>query len=353
MTFEAILADLKKGRYQSVYFLCGEETYFIDEIVNFIEKNALPADAVDFNQTIVYGQDTDVAGIVANAKRFPMMSDRQVVIVKEAQNVKDLVPRKKGEGDDAPSDNKKETKTHPLVGYVENPQPSTVLVICYMHKTIDKRSALARSLQKNAVFFESEKIKDYKLEKWISEYIVTKGYNITPRASALAAEFLGADLGKVNNEFEKLFLNLPQGSLIDEVAIEKYIGVSKEYNIFELNNALGKRNAAKAYQIVNYFAENPKNYPIPMVLATLYGYFAKLMLVASAKDKSEKAVAPLIGVSPFIVKDYISAAQVYPFGKLRLIMDSLRTADLQSKGFESPSLSDKEILNELLFKIVN
>lgn len=339
MTFEAILQELKQKKFRPVYFLCGEEPYFIDVIADYIEKHVLADDEKDFNQTILYGQDTDTANIIANAKRFPMMSDKQVVIIKEAQNVKDLTGS--------------EEKTAHLMAYIQNPQPSTVLVFCYKNKTIDKRTALAKALDKHAALMFSEKVRDWKLADWITAYISVQGYRITPKAAILVSEFLGADLSKIANEFDKLFINVPPGQMIDEAVIEKYIGVSKEYNIFELNNALGKRESLKAYKIIDYFSRNQKNYPLVMTVATLYGYFTKLLLIHTLQDKSDKNVASSIGINPFIAKDYISAARNYPYAKLRHIITHLREADMMSKGIEYPSLSEKEILNELVYKILN
>lgn len=340
MTFEAILQELKQNKFRPVYFLCGEEPYFIDTIADYIEANVLAEEERDFNQTILYGQDTDTANIIANAKRFPMMSEKQVVIIKEAQNVKDLV-------------SKDEEKAAHLLAYIQNPQPTTVLVFCYKNKTLDKRTALAKALDKHAVFFVSEKIRDYKLADWVTGYITGRGYRITPKAAILVSEFLGADLSKIANEFDKLFINVPPAQAIDEAVIEKYIGVSKEYNIFELNNALGKREGVKAYKIVDYFARNQKNYPLVLTISTLYGYFTKLMLIHTLPDKSDKNVAATIGINPFVAKDYIAAARNYNAVKLRHIVTYLREADMMSKGIEYPSLSEKEILNELVYKILN
>lgn len=340
MTFEAIQQELKQKKFRPVYFLCGEEPYFIDVISDFIENNVLAPEERDFNQTILYGQDTDTANIIANAKRFPMMAERQVVIIKEAQNVKDLI----GKDDD---------KAAQLLAYIQNPQPSTVLVFCYKNKTIDKRTALAKTLDKHAVLMVSEKVRDYKLAEWVNAYIAQKNYRITPKAAILVSEFLGADLSKIANEFDKLFINVPPGQMIDEAVIEKYIGVSKEYNVFELNNALGKRDSLKAYQIVDYFSRNQKNYPLVMTIAMLYGYFSKLILIHTLQEKTDKNVASTIGINPYVAKDYISAARNYPYQKLRYIISYLREADMASKGIESPSLTDKEILNELIYKILN
>lgn len=340
MTFEAIVQEIKLKKFRPVYFLCGEEPYFIDTIADLIEQNALAEEERDFNQTILYGQDTDTGNILANAKRFPMMADKQVVIIKEAQNVRDLI-------------SKDEEKTAHLLNYIQNPQPSTILVFCYKNKTLDKRTALAKALDKHAVLFVAEKVRDYKLAEWVTNYLTQKGYRITPKASILVSEFLGADLSKIANEFDKLFINVPPGQVIDEALVEKYIGVSKEYNIFELNNALGKRDALKAYKIVDYFSRNLKNYPLVMTMSTLYGYYTKLLLIHTLADKSDRNVASTLGINPYIAKDYIAAARLYPYAKLRYIIGYLREADMMSKGIEYPALSEKEIMNELVYKILN
>lgn len=338
MTFEAILKELKENKFRPVYFLSGEEAYFIDAISDYIEHHALAEEERDFNQTIQYGQDTTTADIIANAKRFPMMADKQVVIVKEAQNVKDLI----GKGD-----------SEQLLNYIQNPQPTTILVFCYKNKSIDKRTALAKAIDKHAVLFVSEKVRDYKLAEWVTAYVTSRGYRIAPKASVLVAEFLGTDLSKVVNELEKLFINVPPAQIIDDTLIEKYIGVSKEYNMFELNGALGKRDSLKAYKIIDYFARNQKNYPLVMTIATLYGYFTKLLLIHTLPDKSGKSIASSLGINPYVVKDYEVAFRNYPYPKLRNIVTYLREADMASKGIEYPSLSEKEILNELVYKILN
>jgi len=342
--FNQILADLKKKVYHPVYFLMGEEPYFIDAITDYIENNVLDENEKEFNQTVLYGRDTDALTIIANAKRFPMMANHQVVIVKEAQNVKDIAGKGKEDGDKGKS---------PFQAYIENPQKSTVLLICYKYKTIDKRTSLAKVIAKNAVLFESKKMYDNQLPDWITTYLKGEGYTIEPRASVLLTECLGNDLSKIANELDKLMINIPEKSEITADHIQKNIGISKDYNTFELQAALGKKDVLKANRIVNYFSASPKDHPLVVTLSTLYGYFAKILTYHSLADKSKNNAAAAMGVHPFFVGDYEKAAKSYSMGKLKNIFAELREYDLKSKGVDSAGTPDGELLKELVFKILH
>ena len=264
MTFEQILNDLKNKIYYPVYFLAGEESYYIDEISDYIEEHVLTDIEKEFNQTVIYGRETDVLSIISNAKRYPMMANYQVVIVKEAQDIKNI---------------------EDLLPYIENPLDSTLLVINYKYKKLDKRKSFFKQIGKKGVLFESKKLYDNKIAGWINNYVKEKGYEITPKACAMLTEFLGSNLSKVVNEISKLIINVPEKSIINDELVERNIGISKDFNIFELQNAIGSKNVLKANQIANYFAANPKDNPLVKTVTILFGYFSKIMIYHQLKDK--------------------------------------------------------------------
>ena len=275
-----ILTDLKRKIFKPVYFLSGEEAYYIDLISDYIEKNVLDENEQEFNQTILYGKDVDLNSIISAAKRFPMMSDYQVVIVKEAQNLKELGKSAGGSDDEEvgePTTLKKgnTTSSIALASYLQHPQASTILVFCYKYKKLDKRSSTYKSLQKNHVFLETKKLYDNLLPEWITTTVQDQKFKIGPKAAFLLAEFLGNDLSKITNEIEKLVINLKEGEEITTDAIQDKIGISKEFNVFELQDAIGKKDVLKANRIINYFSANEKEHPSVMTLSVLYGYFAK------------------------------------------------------------------------------
>ena len=346
MDFEKIISDLKNKVYHPVYFLMGEESFFIDEISNYIEKNVLADFEKEFNQTVLYGGETNIRTVLSEAKSFPMMSNYRVVIVKEAQNMKDLLPKGK-ETDD------KEDKKHPFEIYLDNPQKSTLLVFCHKYKTIDMRTGFAKNLSKRAVVLKSDTMYDYKVPKWIEGFVAEKKYSIEPRAAQLLTEFLGNDLSKIANELEKLSLNIPEKSKITPEHIQKFIGISKEYNNFELQNAIGKKDSLKANQIISYFASNPKDNPMVVTVASLAGYFSKVLVYHSLTDKSQNNVAAALKVNPFFVKDYSSAAQNYPFAKAMNVISLLREYDMKSKGYENTGIEESELMKEMVFKIMH
>jgi DNA polymerase-3 subunit delta len=331
-TFEQISGDIKNKIYHPVYLLHGEEPYFIDAISDLIEKTVLSDSEKEFNQTVVYGRDTDPGRIMDMAKRFPMMGNYQVVIVKEAQDI---------------------DKIENLQTYIDKPQPSTILVIAHKYKKIDQRKGLAKSIAKTGVLFESSRLHDYKIPAWISEKVAAEGHSIRPDACQLLAEYLGTDLGRIVNELEKLLINLPAGTAIDTGLIEKNIGISKDYNIFELQNALGTKDIAKANRIVNYFSSNTRQNPMIVVLTVLFGYFMKVMIYHQLEDKSQKNVASVLGVNPYFVKDFVQAAQNYPFRRIRVIIGLLRQYDLRLKGINNGSTDEGELMRELVFKILH
>jgi DNA polymerase III subunit delta len=324
-----IITDIKMGTIAPIYFLMGEEPYYIDGITQFIENNLLTEEEKGFNQMILYGREVSVEDIVSNAKRYPMMAERQVVIVKEAQNLTRTI-------DD-------------LVSYAENPQPSTVLVICYKYKKLDKRKKLTKLLKQNGVLFESKKLYENQVPDWIRRVMKGKGYTITHKAAQMLTEFLGNDLSKVNNELEKLQLIIKPEDQITPEVVEENIGISKDFNNFELQNAIGAKDVKKAFGIVQYFAHNPKSHPLVITIALLYSFFSKLLKYHSLTDKSLAASA--LGVSPYFIKDYQTAARNFPMKKVSTIITSIREVDMKSKGVGAANLPQGELLKELLFKI--
>lgn len=332
MDYKKILQDLKKGNYAPVYFLCGEEPYFIDKVSDFIEDNILDESEKEFNQSVLYGRDVTPQDIVSTAKRFPMMSEYQVVIVKEAQNIKAI---------------------DELDAYIKAPQKSTILVICYKYKKLDKRKAFYKTVSKHGVFLQSDLIRDYKIEPFIEAIVKEKKCTIAPEALRLLAEHLGTDLSKIENELDKLLILLPEGAKINTKDIEENIGISKDYNIFELQKALATRNILKSNQIINYFGQNSKKNPMPMTVAGLYSYFSKLLIYHFEKNKSESNIASKLKISPYFVKEYAQASRNFPIPKTVQVISLLREYDLKSKGLGNSSFTDGDLQRELIFKILH
>ena len=332
MTFEEILSNLQKKIYHPIYFLMGEETYFIDKISDYITENVLTDAEKGFNQTILYGKDVEPSTIIANARRFPMMSNYQVIIVREAQNIK---------------------KIEELESYAKNPLNSTILVINYKYKTLDKRKTFPKLIDQKGILFESKKIYENQLPTWITSYLKNYQYTITPQAAAMLSEYLGTDLGKVVNELDKLIISLPKGSQINPDHIEKNIGISKEFNVYELQNALGEKDLLKANRIINYFGANPSSNPIPVVISSLFSYFSKILNYHFLEDKSQNNVASVLQVHPFFVKTYVTAAKSYNIKKLVEIISILREYDMKSKGWGNVSASPADLQRELIYRILH
>ncbi|AYL96972.1 DNA polymerase III subunit delta [Mucilaginibacter celer] len=340
MTAPEILKDLKNRKFKPLYLLHGDEPYFIDLISNYVEHHLLPAHERGFNQTVVYGKDTDIMTVLNAAKRYPMMADYQVVLVKEAQDMK------WGKEDD----NKK--TIDPVLSYLENPLPSTILVFCYKYGKFDKRKKTYKAIDKHGIVFESAALYDNKIPGWVEGYVSEKGYKINTQASAMIAEYLGNDLAKIANELEKLMLNVTAGQEITLKHIQDNIGISKEYNVFELQTALTKKDAFKVNQIINYFEANPKSNPIVLVLGNLNNFFSKVLVYHYVKDKTPQNLAKEMGVNPYFIKDYEQAARNYPLGKIFQVISYLREYDLKSKGVES-NAPHGELMKELMFKILH
>jgi len=328
-----IVADIKNGNTKPIYFLMGEEPYYIDAISSYIEKNVLAEEEKGFNQMVLYGRDVTIEDIVSNAKRYPMMAEKQVVLVKEAQDLSRTIDK--------------------LEAYATNPQPTTVLVICYKYKKLDKRKKLYKTIDKAGVLFESKKLYDNQVPDWIRRVLASKKYTISQKAAQMLVEFLGTDLGKINNELEKLQLVLPSGTEISPKLIEENIGISKDYNNFELRKAVGERDILKANRIINYFAQNPKDNPTVVTVSLLYNFFSQLLQYHALGDKSQFGVAKALKINPFFVKEYQAAGKNYPMRKVSQVVALLREADLKSKGVGASNLPQSDLLKELLFKIMN
>ncbi|MCK5857380.1 MAG: DNA polymerase III subunit delta [Bacteroidales bacterium] len=332
MTYEKIIQDIQNRVFYPIYYLHGEEAFFIDHICKMIDNTVLSEGEKDFNQTVLYGKDTDEQAIINVAKRFPMMASHQVVLVKEAQHLRNI---------------------DKLIPYIENPQQSTILVICHKYGKIDGRKKIGQLLKKKHVLFEAKKLYDNKVPAWISTYIQSKGYKLNPTVSMLLSEHLGSDLSKITNEVEKLFISVPKGTEITVDHIEENIGISKDFNIFELQRTLGSRQILKANQIINYFASDPKNHPMVMITPILFNYFSNLMTIHTLKDKSQRAVASALSISPFFVNDLMSAARNYSYDKLFRIIHILREYDALGKGVGSTSTKHSDLMKELIFKILH
>ena len=333
MDYQNILNDLKNKVYHPVYFLTGEETYYIDLISDYIENNVLDESEKDFNQSILYGKDTDLTTIISEAKRYPMMSNHNVVIIKEAQHLAKEIGK--------------------LESYLEQPTPTTLLVFCYKYKKIDGGKAIGKKLKKQSVFLETKKLYDNQIPDWIGSQLKNKNYTIEPHAALLIAEFLGTDLSKIANELNKLIINLPEGSNITPEVVEQNIGISKDYNNFELNKAIGNKNIIKANQIIQHFSKNEKDHPLIVTIGVLYGFFSNILKFHYTKDKSKNNVASVLRVHPFFVQDYQTAARNYSIKKSVKIIEYLRDYDLKSKGVNNSTTTNGELLKELLFKILH
>ncbi|MBP6073550.1 MAG: DNA polymerase III subunit delta [Flavobacterium sp.] len=328
-----ITKDIKAGQLKPIYFLMGEEPYYIDKLTDFIAQNVLEEQERDFNQSILYGRDVTIEDVISTAKRFPMMADRQVVIVKEAQELSRTIDK--------------------LEAYAENPQPTTVLVFAYKYKTLDKRKKITKLLDKVGVVYESKKLYENQVGEWIKRVLAGQGYSIEPKAAAILVEFLGTDLSKINNELEKLKIILPKGHTFTPTDIEENIGFSKDFNNFELRKAIGEKNQVKAYQIIDYFAQNPKDNPLVVTTGLVFGFFSQLLQYHGLKDKSQMNAAKVLKVNPFFVKDYEVAFRNYPMKKVSAIVAALRTIDVKSKGVGAASTSQHDLLKELLITIFN
>ena len=327
-----IVSDIKNGNIKPIYFLMGEEPYYIDKISDYIEENVLEEAEKGFNLQVMYGRDASIDDIFASAKRYPMMAEKQVIIIKEAQDLSRSIEK--------------------LVSYANNPQPTTVLVINYKYKRLDKRKKLHKAIAKTGLVYESKKLYDNKVADWIRRVLNGKNYQIAPKAAQMLVDFLGTDLSKIANELDKLTLILPKETIINDNHIEENIGISKDFNNFELLKAIGDKNVLKANRIINYFVANPKNNPTVMTISLLNNFFTKLLLFHGLQNKSKDAVSKALGVNIYFVEDYFLASRNYPMRKVAQIIAFLRDADVKSKGVGA-NQTQGDILKELIFKILH
>ena len=332
MAHRLIIKDIENKKIEKIYFLHGEEGFFIDEITKALVENVLEDHERDFNQAIMYGKDSEVLNIISEAKGYPMMAERKLVIIKEAQDLKDF---------------------DLLESYFENPSDRTVFVINYKYKTFDTRKKIAKVVAKNGLIFKSDKVKEYQLAQWISTYVKSVGYGITSKASILLSEFLGNDLSRITNELEKLFLLLEKGTDINDVHIEENIGISKDYNPFELVNAISVRDVTKAFKIANYFDHNPKAGDLMVVIPSTFNFFTKLMRIHFLNNKSSEGVAAALKVHPFVATQHINATKIYNPKKIASNIAILHEYDLKAKGIGNSSFSQGELMREMIYRLLH
>lgn len=332
MDHKLIIKNIEKGEFEKIYFLHGEESYFIDEITKAIVEHALEDHERDFNQTILYGKDAEILSLISEAKGFPMMGSRKLVVLKEAQDFKAIAD---------------------LENYFNTPQDSTIFVINYKYKTFDSRKKVIKAAAKNGLVFKADKVRDYQLTDWISGYVKSVGYSITPKAAMLLAEFLGNDISKITNELDKLEILIEKGTTINDIHVEENIGISKDYNAFELVKAIGVRDVPKAFRIVNYFEHNPKATNMIMLLPTIFKFYTQLMRIHFAPNKSREGIAQLIGVPPFVAGELMASAKVYNPKKIAANIAILHEYDLKSKGIENPSASQGELMREMIYRLLH
>lgn len=333
-TYESIMSELKNGIYRPVYYLMGEEGFFTDRITEYIIENALDEVERDFNLTVFYGLETDMDTVVTAAKRFPMMAERQVVVVKEAQMIKN---------------------TDALLYYLQMPQPTTVLVFAHKNGSLDKRKKIATELEKCGIVLDSKRMRDEQLPQFINACLKEKGLVADSKPVLMIRESIGADLSRIAGEIDKLAIALPQGdNVVTAEMVEEHIGISKEYNNFELQNAIVNKDVCKANKIINYFAANPKKNPIQMTLALLFSFFSNLMMSYYSPDKSERGIADFLGLkNSWGVGDYVKAMRNYRAMHVMEVLHLIRVADARSKGADGPQVPDGEIMRELLFRIMH
>ncbi len=350
-SFENIISSLKAKKYAPIYFLEGDEPYYIDQIADYIENNILDESEKEFNQTILYGKDTDLISLISAAKRFPMMAERQVIIVREGQEIKNLTETVNVKIKAKSS--KKEAEVSPLEEYALKPLSTTILVICYKYKTLDKRTALSKSMDKNAVMFLSEKVKDYKLTDWIAKYTSDFKIKLNQKAVQMLADHLGNDLSRIVNELNKLAINKKNGEEITPDDVQQFIGISKDFNIFELQNAIATKDILKANKIIDYFSKNPKEHPFEMNMAVLYTYFSKLLFYQTLPSKNSSEVMSQMRLNFAQLKDLELAGKNYSLDKLVRIIGYLHEYDMRSKGMDGFQTEKGELMKEMLFKILH
>jgi DNA polymerase III subunit delta len=338
VTFEALMKDLQAGQYAPLYFLEGEEPFFIDKVADYIEEHALEAAQKDFNLTVLYGKDVSMVDVYNAAQRYPMFSDRQVVMVREAQH---LFPN-----------NMKESESDLLLNYLKQPAATTMLVFCHKYKNLDKRKTLSKQIREKAVYLDAQKIKENALPGWITLLAKKNGFGIEPRTTHLLSDYLGNDLSRIVNEFEKLKLLLPAGATITSEAVEEHIGISKEFNSYELSDALMHKNFHKCMRILQYFSHNPNAGPMPLIMGSLYNQFSKLYVIHHMPGASDGEIASKAGMPSFLVGNYQAASKRYSLSKVESALSLLSEYDLRSKGVNNKGVEQHELMQELIYKII-
>lgn len=333
---DSILKNIKNKELLPIYFFHGEEPYFMDVALKSFENDVLEEDEKAFNQTVVYGKDTTFSDVLSLARQFPMMGDKQVIILKEAQEIRM---------------NDKEAEALKL--YVENPVESTLLVIAYKYKKVDARKSFAKTLSKNKMLFLSDKVRDYEVAKWIQTEMSKLSLKSKPHIPTLLSEYLGTDLSRISNELQKLKMILKDGEIIDEKMIETHIGISKDFNIFELIKALGKKDSTQSFRISHFLGKSPKQNPFPMMMGNLYNFFSNLVIFHTMKNESPQNQASAMGINPYFIKDFAEAARFYNLKHCTRIISILREMDLKSKGLGAVNMNESELLKEMIFKILN
>lgn len=331
MSAEKIIGEWKRKVFKPVYWLEGEEEYFIDEVMAYAENQILSPAEAGFNLSVFYGKDAEFAAVINACRRYPMFSERQVVLLKEAQQMRDI---------------------DRMEAYVDNPQPSTILVVSYKEKKVDGRSKLAKVLKEKGELLTTKKLYDNQLPDWAMGVIRQKGFTITQKALLLLVDHIGNDLNRISNEIDKLSVNIVNRKEITEDDIESYVGISKEYNVFELQNALARKDLSGCIRIIQYFDSNPKAAPIQLVLPALYNFFSKVYQLFGLPGAADREIAAALGVNPFFVKDYKNAARIYQFEGVERILLLLHQYNLKSLGIGSTGHSDGSLLKEMVYRMI-
>jgi len=331
MLANTIISDWKKGTYKPIYWLEGEEEYFIDKVMKYAESNILNESETGFNLSVFYGKDADWAAVVNACRRYPMFAEKQVVLLKEAQQMRDI---------------------EKLEAYIENPLASTIFVVSYKEKKVDGRTRLAKLLKEKGVVLTTKKLYDNQLPEWTEELVQSKELNISQKALMLLVDHIGNDLSRIENEIDKIAINLGKRKGITETDVEQYVGVSKDFNVFELQAALATKNLSKAIQIIQYFEANPKAAPIQLVLPSLYTFFSKVFMIYGLNTRDEKTIATSLGISPFFIKDYLRTTTVYSYADVEKLLLLLSDYNLKSIGINNSGTTDGSLLKEMVAKMI-
>jgi DNA polymerase-3 subunit delta len=331
MLANAIISDWKKGTYKPVYWLEGEEEYFIDKVMKYAESNILNESETGFNLSVFYGKDADWAAVINACRRYPMFAERQVVLLKEAQQMRDI---------------------EKLEAYIENPLTSTIFVVSYKEKKVDGRTRLAKLLKEKGVVLTTKKLYENQLPEWTEELVESKKLSISQKALMLLVDHIGNDLSRIENEIDKMAINLGKRKDITETDVEQYVGVSKDFNVFELQAALATKNLSKAIQIIQYFEANPKAGPIQLILPSLYAFFSKVFMIHGLNTRDEKTIAASLGINPFFIKDYLRTTNVYSYADVEKLLLLLSDYNLKSIGINNSGTTDASLLKEMVVKMI-